>query len=110
MEHLLQNTTCTLCDKGVEGDEVHYLFACRFFSKARAELMPSLTYSCSNKTKYNELFKQDKEGLKNLSKFTKIIMRNFEYEGKKTKNDTEAEIEITSRAGRRIIPPSKLNI
>ena len=107
--NLLQNTACTLCDEEVEGDEVHYLFACQFFSKARAELMPSHTYPCNNKN-YTELFQQDEQGLKNLSKFTKIIMMNFEYKGNETKNVTEAEIVITSRSGRRIIPPSKLDI
>ena len=86
--HATHDINCTLCDKGLVGDELHYLFTCNHFNSIRQRLMPP-NFNLLNSSNYHELFQQDEYHLKNLSKFVKAIMLNFKCEAKSANISTK---------------------
>ena len=102
------NINCNLCNNDAVGNELHYLFTCKFFSSSRDKLMPRKSYITRNTSSCFELFQQNEQGLKNLSKFVKQIMENFKCEATKTK--PISKLNVISRTGRKIIPPCKLDL
>ena len=81
-----QSTLCTLCDNNDIGDEFHYLFSCNYFSHLRELLLPTNVLQIGKEHNYNELFKQDEDTLKKLSKFIKAINQSFKCEVNKNVN------------------------
>lgn len=73
-----ENNMCNLCQKGVLGDEFHYLFTCKYFNSFRQQLIPSYYYKRPNTRKMFELYNSNKSRvLINLCKFIQVIRENF---------------------------------
>ena len=66
---------CDLCNLGELGDEFHYIFNCKFFSKERKTYLPEHIATRPNVIKYSELFcSDDYNTIVKLAKFCKIIL------------------------------------
>ena len=63
---------CTICDKAVKGDEIHFTFECDRLRDIRQKYIPtSFTDSNSNKHAFVKLLQSNDVGL--LIKFSKFI-------------------------------------
>ena len=70
--------TCTLCNSGDICDEYHVLFVCNFFEEKRKILLKKFYYNRPNTQKMNILLNSNSpKELKNLGKFAKEILSNF---------------------------------
>lgn len=68
---------CTLCISGEIGDEFHYLFKCKHFSRKRAECIKNYYTHRPNTIKYYDLFNHStKKQLIGLAKFIITIMKS----------------------------------
>ena len=69
---------CNLCQNRDLGDEFHYIFICKFFSKERKKYLDHNFCTKPNVLKMQELFNsQEKLTLINLCKFIAIIVKKF---------------------------------
>ena len=75
---LRENRICVLCDLKAIGDEYHYIMECKHFLVEREQYL-NITSSSLNKITIFErlLNSDDKKVLLNLSKFIKIIFKQF---------------------------------
>ena len=70
---------CHLCQNRDIGDEFHYIFNCKFFSKERKQFIHSDFYTKPNTLKMQDLFNsQDELTLKNLCKFIAVIVKKID--------------------------------
>ena len=82
---------CQLCERGVIGDEYHYIFECDFFHETRAKYFDEKTTSRPSAGKMYSLFNtNDKKLLSNLSAYCRVVMKYFseKYGSKSRKKRT----------------------
>ena len=66
---------CRLCNKGLIGDEFHYILVCEFFNESRKSYLSQVFWNSRNKYDLKKLLcSKNKIVLNRLSKFIKIIL------------------------------------
>ena len=83
-----------------------HIFKCTYFDHLRKKFLPANIQHYAIESNIHKLFELDEENLSSFSHFSKSIISHFK---KHRKNKTNYE-KVTTRLGRTVMPPTRLNL
>jgi len=102
---------CSFCNKNEVGDEFHYVNVCPFFREERKKFLGFYANKRANAISFDKIMnKKNLCSIKNLARFVQVVMKSCNESQNNSNITVTSQVNISTRSGRTVKKPVKLDL